>query len=117
MPHGALVSNSVALAETLNLGDNDLSGPIPLGLSGMKRLRTMRLEKNRLNGTIPLELSSMVSLQEFNAYGNNLGGVLPSTLDTMPYLGGLTVATLSEERCPASHPCLDQKRSTCGTTR
>ncbi|KAL0692757.1 hypothetical protein Bca4012_059937 [Brassica carinata] len=57
---------------------NDLSGPIPSSLSGMASLELLDLSNNRLSGSIPGSLQSLTFLSKFSVAGNNLSGRIPS---------------------------------------
>ena len=71
----------------LNLGGNELSGPIPSWLGGLTELTWLRLADNRLSGEIPAELANLTALTSLNLNGNELSGPIPS------WLGGLTGLT------------------------
>ena len=68
----------------LHLGDNQLTGPIPVELGGLANLQSLSLENNDLTGPIPAELGDLANLQSLNLGGNELTGPIPVGL------GGLT---------------------------
>ncbi|CAF2143086.1 phytosulfokine receptor 1 [Brassica napus] len=57
---------------------NELSGPIPSSLSGMTSLELLDLSNNRLSGSIPGSLQNLTFLSKFSVAGNNLTGRIPS---------------------------------------
>eukprot|EP00250_Pteridium_aquilinum_P020564 c24862_g1_i1 orf=153-3653(+) len=63
----------------LNLGSNQLSGPIPSELSNMEMLSTLDLSHNQFSGTIPPQLGDMDSLVFVDLSFNRLSGELPLT--------------------------------------
>ena len=58
---------------TLNLGSNELVGPLPSHVSGLN-LIVLSLSSNFLNGTLPSWLFSMPSLEELYLNGNQFVG-------------------------------------------
>ncbi|XP_050131274.1 phytosulfokine receptor 1-like isoform X3 [Malus sylvestris] len=62
----------------LDLKCNNLSGPIPSNLSGMASLETLDLSHNMLSGNIPPSLVKLNFLSKFNAADNQLYGVIPT---------------------------------------
>ena len=77
----------------LRLDGNELSGPIPLQLAWLQRLRFLWLQDNRLSGSLPPTLGrDMVSLRRLNLSNNpELQGALPSNLADLPPLQELVV--------------------------
>ena len=67
----------------LNLGDNGLSGPIPVELGYLDQLRHLDFRFNRLTGPIPVELGYLDQLRSLDLGDNRLSGRIP------PVLGGL----------------------------
>ena len=74
---------SLASLESLVLCDNDLSGPIPPELGNLAKLESLWLQGNDLSGPIPPELGNLTSLERLFLYNNDLSGPIP------PELGGL----------------------------
>ncbi|GFY80209.1 leucine-rich receptor-like protein kinase family protein [Actinidia rufa] len=77
---------SMYYLSVLNLGHNDLSGPIPQELQGLKMVGILDLSYNRLNGSIPQSLTSLTLLGEIDLSNNNLDGTIPQSapFDTFP---------------------------------
>lgn len=69
--------------DVLNLYENKLSGPIPVQLGNLTRLRELRLYINQLNGSIPAELGNLTSLTVFQLASNNLTGSIPTSLSNL----------------------------------
>ena len=69
----------------LNLGGNQLTGPIPPKLGNLSRLTTLILENNQLTGPIPPELENLSRLEFLWLYGSHRGGG-----EVPPELGNLS---------------------------
>ena len=61
-----------------NLNDNSLSGHIPSSLSGMTRLEVLDLSNNHLSGSIPVSLQKLTLLSKFSVANNSLSGRIPT---------------------------------------
>ena len=70
----------------LDLGDNGLSGELPLALTDLANLSMLLLSDNRLRGPIPAELSSLANLTRLELDDNNLTGQIPSSLGKLTKL-------------------------------
>ena len=68
----------------LDLGDNELNGPIPAELGRLASLERLSLYGNELSGPIPAELGGLTNLQALLLGENWLSGPIPAEL------GGLT---------------------------
>ena len=66
--------------ETLYLGFNELTGPIPAELGNLSNLKSLNLSNNRLTGPIPAELGSLSNLEYLQLGGNQLTGCIPQNL-------------------------------------
>ena len=75
----------------LDLGANNLSGPIPPSLGSLESLRRLRLIGNRLTGPIPPELGGLANLEELWLHGNPLEGSVPAELGDLVNLRVLSV--------------------------
>ena len=64
----------------LDLGGNELTGPIPVDLESLANLQRLELFSNNLTGPIPSELGSLVNLETLDLGGNNLTGPIPAEL-------------------------------------
>ncbi|XP_031264413.1 probable inactive receptor kinase At1g27190 [Pistacia vera] len=65
---------------SLDLSNNKLSGPIPSQIVECKFLNKLVLSYNKLSGSIPYEVSRLDRLKEFSVAGNALSGSIPSDL-------------------------------------
>ncbi|CAB9518617.1 LRR receptor-like serine threonine-protein kinase At4g08850-like [Seminavis robusta] len=85
--------------ESLRLGNNQLSGPIPAGWFeirhdgttipsevGMPPLKTLHLGNNSLTGSLPLDLFHLGSLGSLFVDQNDLTGTLPSEIGLLTHL-------------------------------
>ena len=75
----------------LQLGDNDLTGPIPPELARPPMLAGLFLQHNRRAGELPPKLVSMPNLTDLHINGDSLTGPIPAeiientTLKRLPY--------------------------------
>ena len=73
--------------ETLHLGYNDLSGPIPPEMGGLSNLEWLHLYSNSLSGPIPPELGDLSELLRLHMHNNaDLEGELPSSFSKLTSL-------------------------------
>ena len=77
----------------LNLKANDLSGSIPPELGGLVGLERLELDGNVLTGPIPPELGNLASLTLLRLGGNNLSGPIPAELGNLAALTWLSLGT------------------------
>ena len=82
---------------SLNLGNNNLKGAIPVDLGGLSRLSGLALDSNDLTGEIPAELGRLTRLTHLYLFSNRLTGSIP------PELGQLSNLI---------HLCLDRNQLT-----
>ena len=75
----------------LQLGRNNLSGPIPQDLGNLTNLWLVILWWNDLTGPIPASLGSLVHLRYLNLTGNGLTGPIPPELGDLANLGTLNL--------------------------
>ncbi|KAK3041893.1 hypothetical protein RJ639_002175 [Escallonia herrerae] len=70
--------------ETLDLGNNNLSGSIPLwDGNGFTNLRIINLRTNSFSGVLPSELLNSSSLQVLDLAENNLSGNIPASMSDL----------------------------------
>ena len=69
--------------ETLDLANNNLSGPISIELGSLASLRVLDLSGNNLSGPLPPELGSLAGLQWVSLAANNLPGPIPLELGNL----------------------------------
>ncbi len=75
----------------LHLGDNGLSGPIPVELEMLAQLRKLFLHDNDLSGRIPPEFGEMARLQDVTLWNNRLTGRIPPELGSLVRLERLAL--------------------------
>ena len=78
--------------EHLNLTENDLTGPIPPELGRLETLRVLALERNALTGPIPPELGNLTKLYYLRLDGNALTGPIPPELGNLHNLFSLSLS-------------------------
>ena len=77
----------------LELGTNNLTGPIPPELGKLTRLKELTLAHNSLTGSIPPELGDLAQLERLYIYSNELIGPLPPELGNLTQLKSLITGT------------------------
>ena len=84
---------NLANLERLWLSSNQLSGPIPAELGNLANLKELRLSSNQLSGPIPAELGNLANLKELRLYDNQLGGPIPAELGNLANLERLWLSS------------------------
>ncbi|CAH8387645.1 unnamed protein product [Eruca vesicaria subsp. sativa] len=82
----------VGFPPTIELGHNNLSGPIWEEFGDLKKLHVFDLKWNKLSGSIPSSLSGMTSLEVLDLSNNRLSGSIPSSLQKLTFLSKFSVA-------------------------
>ena len=82
---------SLARLTELVLGFNALTGPIPPELGSLAELIYLILNFNRLTGPIPPELGALSNLEELQIFGNQLTGGIPAALGSLANLTELNL--------------------------
>ena len=72
--------------ESLDLGGNELTGPIPAELGNLANLEWLSLWNNALTGPVPSWLGRLTSLRTLYLGGNELTGPLPAELGNLANL-------------------------------
>ncbi|KAJ3328909.1 hypothetical protein HDU76_009048 [Blyttiomyces sp. JEL0837] len=75
----------------LSLGKNALSGPIPDSLGNLYNVQWLYLNDNKLSGAIPTSIGSMISMTELRLNNNSLTGSLPDSIGNVRKLEVLRV--------------------------
>ncbi|KAL7257091.1 hypothetical protein ACSBR1_010928 [Camellia fascicularis] len=79
--------------ETLDLGNNQLTGNLPKSLGFLKNLQSLLLRNNLFKGLIPNSIRNLSSLEELYLSNNQMMGSIPQNLGQ---LSSLVVLELSE---------------------
>lgn len=87
---GAIPKLPINLAY-LSLGQNKLSGSLPITMKELSGLQIMDLGLNDLTGEIPSEWSSLNKLKYFYLYGNLLTGSIPGYLPAFAHLEAIAL--------------------------
>ena len=66
--------------KVLNLGSNNISGPIPVSISNLIDLERLDISRNHILGTIPSSLGQLLKLLWLDVSINGLTGQIPSSL-------------------------------------
>jgi Leucine-rich repeat (LRR) protein len=85
----------------LNLGMNNLAGPLPSELQQLSALKMLVLFGNTLTGPVPVELGQLGSLTHLCLHGNQLSGPIPAELGQ---LGALKELSLSKNQLSGPIP-------------
>ena len=85
----------------LALSDNQLTGLIPTNLANLHQLQDLYLQFNQLSGTIPTNLANLSQLQTLDLWGNQLTGNIPPMLTN---LSALTALLLCDNQLTGSIP-------------
>ncbi|KAL6310834.1 hypothetical protein AAG906_019507 [Vitis piasezkii] len=75
--HPSTINNCSNL-RILDLGNNRLSGMIPVSLGKLKQLRSLHLNKNKLSGGLPPSFQHLSNLETLDLSYNKLLGSIPS---------------------------------------
>ena len=87
-----VTTNSDGRVTTLNLGANELTGPLPAELGDLTNLEWLDLGQNQLTGPIPPELGDLTNLIELSLRWNELTGPIPAELGDLSNLFWLDLA-------------------------
>ena len=89
--HGVSADSSGKVVE-LKLGDNALSGPIPIELGSLGGLTRLYLGSNELTGPVPTELGGLANLERLYLDNNDLTGPIPSSFLQLDRLDRFRIA-------------------------
>ncbi len=73
----------------LLLGNNNLTGPLPVELGNLDSLRILQLYKNHLSGVLPASIGNLHILQQLDVQQNQLSGAIPVELGGLSQLVSL----------------------------
>ena len=76
---------------SIYLPENNLSGNIPEGLSGLKKLANINLVQNNLTGSIPSEFGNISSMTLLYLANNKISGNIPAEIGNLSQLEYLNV--------------------------
>ena len=86
---------SLGALESLSLGSNYLTGPIPAGVGNLARLRRLDLSgrwgATGLTGPIPAALGALTALESLFLHRNRLTGPIPAALGALANLESLSL--------------------------
>ncbi|KAH7853559.1 hypothetical protein Vadar_003993 [Vaccinium darrowii] len=82
----------LALATSMDLSDNNISGEIPAEITSLLGLRSLNLSGNHLTGAIPKEIGNMGSLESLDLSRNQLSGKIPQSMSVLTFLSYLNVS-------------------------
>ncbi len=75
----------------LNLGANNLVGPLPLSIGELINLELLYLQQNSLNSNIPITLGQLVNVRRILMHQNQLTGSIPNELGSLSNLEEITL--------------------------
>ena len=89
--HG-VETDSTGRVTSLELTENNLSGPIPSELGNLANLELLALNHNDLRGSIPAEIGNLASLQELFLAYTNVSGPIPAEIGNLTNLEWLAIS-------------------------
>lgn len=79
----------------LYIDRNELTGPIPQSMGGLKKLQELSLFKNQISGSIPDSIANLTSLKILNLSQNRLSGAIPEGIGGLRSLRNLSLSANS----------------------
>ncbi|CAL9009490.1 unnamed protein product [Prunus brigantina] len=74
------------------VGNNSLSGNIPVEIGRLKFIHVLGLSHNNFSGSIPNQISYLTNLERLDLSYNHLSGEIPSSLKSLHFLSSFSVA-------------------------
>ena len=88
-----VTTNSSGRVTKLDLGENQLNGPIPSELVNLSSLEVLDLSENRLSGNVPAELARLDALVDLYLSDNQLSGAIPDEFGSFSNLRRMLIAS------------------------
>jgi hypothetical protein len=85
-------TRNLKLVANLDLSCNNLSGPIPEGITRLIALIGLNLSHNHLSGEIPTTIADMKSLESLDLSHDQLSGSIPHTMSILTFLSDLNLS-------------------------
>ncbi|KAH0651742.1 hypothetical protein KY284_031654 [Solanum tuberosum] len=90
IPDGFMSLSS--LTNSLNLADNQLSGPLSVEIGALNNLGRLDIANNMLSGKIPSSIGRCVGLESLVLAGNLFEGIIPSSISSLKGLEELDLS-------------------------
>ncbi|XP_049414411.1 putative receptor-like protein kinase At3g47110 [Solanum stenotomum] len=90
IPDGFMSLSS--LTNSLNLADNQLSGPLSVEIGALNNLGRLDISNNMLSGKIPSSIGRCVGLESLVLAGNLFEGIIPSSISSLKGLEELDLS-------------------------
>ncbi|GAU38514.1 hypothetical protein TSUD_396310 [Trifolium subterraneum] len=85
-------TRNLKLVFNVDLSNNNLSGPIPKGITHLTALQFLNLSHNHLSGEIPTTIGDMKLLESLDLSHDQLSGSIPSTMSSLTFLSHINLS-------------------------
>ncbi|KAK2380337.1 receptor protein EIX2 [Trifolium repens] len=85
-------TRNLKLVSNMDLSNNNLSGPIPKGITHLTALQGLNLSHNHLSGEIPTTIGDMKLLESLDLSHDRLSCSIPSTMSSLTFLSHLNLS-------------------------